>query len=151
MSSAYLKPDTCWQHHAAEARGMTCSGSARALFPTPAISFLSASGASAARRAAPPRRLLATVALVALIGTGCSNEPAVIGSSGAGDGPATTGSPDAELKEKLSELARCMRENGVEDFPDPGADGSIQYYGDSPDFTSAQERCRDILPEDGNG
>ena len=126
---------------------------------------------------APPRRLLAAIALVVLIGAGCSNAPAETGSGG-GEKPATQGSPStepdsnapgetggggdqnapagatpspAELQEKLPELARCMRENGVEDFPDPGADGSIQYYGGSPEFTSAQEKCRDILPGEGNG
>jgi hypothetical protein len=43
-----------------------------------------------------------------------------------------------------------MRKNGVEDFPDPGADGTIQYYGasDPQEFTSASEKCDDLLPPD---
>lgn len=43
-----------------------------------------------------------------------------------------------------------MRENGVEDFPDPGADWTIQYYGDTDlqEFTSASEKCDDLLPPD---
>jgi hypothetical protein len=43
-----------------------------------------------------------------------------------------------------------MRESGVEDFPDPGADGTVQYYGDADpvEFTSASEKCDDLLPED---
>jgi hypothetical protein len=43
-----------------------------------------------------------------------------------------------------------MRENGVEDFPDLGADGTIQYYGasDPQEFTSASEKCDDLLPPD---
>ena len=53
------------------------------------------------------------------------------------------------LKEKLSEFATCMRENGVDDFPDPNADGIIQFHGgtDTPEFKSARENCRVILPE----
>ncbi|MDT7654856.1 MAG: hypothetical protein QOI36_6262 [Pseudonocardiales bacterium] len=91
---------------------------------------------------APPRRLRAVIALVALIGAGCSNAPAETGSGG-GEKPATTGSPTgdggdqngpagaapspAELQELLKErreYAKCMRENGVEDFPDFDANGT---------------------------
>jgi hypothetical protein len=125
----------------------------------------------------PPRRLLAAVALVALIGTGCSNAPVETGSGG-GEKPGTQGGPSAEpnsnaaggtggggdqdapagatpdptelreLRERLPEFARCMRENGVEDFPDPGPDGIVQYDGDSdqPEFGSAAEKCDDLLP-----
>jgi hypothetical protein len=135
----------------------------------------SAPGAHAARHMAPPRRLLATVALVALIGAGCSNAPAGTGTGGGGN-PATTGSPSTEadsneagggdqnaaagaapdpaelreLQERLPAYARCMRENGVADFPDPGPDGTIQYQGDSdrPEFASAGEKCDDLRPED---
>ena len=88
-----------------------------------------------------PGRLLAVVALVALIGAGCANAPAESGSGG-DQNAVTEGSPN------LLEFAECMRENGVEDFPDPNDDGIIQYYGD-PDpaeFTSASERCDD--PDD---
>jgi hypothetical protein len=49
-----------------------------------------------------------------------------------------------------------MRENGVEDFPDPDANGHILYYGDDPDMESASEKCDDRQPgargrEPGNG
>jgi hypothetical protein len=122
---------------------------------------------------APPGRLLAAVALVALIGTGCANPPTGTGSGGGGN-PATTGSPSTEadsneagdgdqnatagaapdpaalreLQERLPAYAECMRENGVADFPDPGPDGTIQYQGDSdrPEFVSAGEKCDDLLP-----
>jgi hypothetical protein len=124
---------------------------------------------------APPGRLLAAVALVALIGTGCSNAPAATGGGG-GEKPATEGSPStetggdqnapaeatpspAELQELLKERresATCMRENGVEDFPDPDANGHILYYGDDPDMESAREKCDELQPGDrgrepGNG
>lgn len=102
---------------------------------------------------APPRRPLAAIALVALIGTSCSNAPGETGGGGdQNDPPGATPNPAElqELQKKLPEYATCMRENGVEDFPDPGADGIIQYYGD-PDpleFKSASEKCDDLLPED---
>ena len=109
---------------------------------------------------------MAAVALVALIGTACSNAPAGTGSGG-GEKAATTGSPTgdagdqnapagatpspAELQELLEERresARCMRENGVEDFPDPDANGYILYYGDDPDMKSASEKCDELQPGD---
>jgi hypothetical protein len=67
---------------------------------------------------APPGRLLAAVALVALIGTGCSNAPAETGSGGGGGGgggggdgggddenAATEAGPNPERKGRLSEFA----------------------------------------------
>jgi hypothetical protein len=115
---------------------------------------------------------MAAIALVALIGVGCANAPAENGSGG-GEKPATTGSPTggdqngpaeatpspAELQELLKERresAKCMRENGVEDFPDPDANGAILYYGDDPDMKSASEKCDTRPPEEreqnpGNG
>jgi hypothetical protein len=118
---------------------------------------------------APPRRLLAAIALVALIGAGCSNAPAETASGGT-ENPATQGSPSTEPdpnaaggtggggdqnaateggpipRENSLEFAECMRENGVEDFPDPDDAGIIQYYGEDPEFTSAQENCRHLRP-----
>jgi hypothetical protein len=108
---------------------------------------------------ASPRRLLAAVALAALIGTGCSNAYADTGSGGgdnAGDqNAAAEVTPSPERTEKRFELARCMRENGVEDFPDPDDNGVILYYGEDPEFRSAQEKCAHISPRpeghEGNG
>jgi len=109
---------------------------------------------------------MAAVALVALIGAGCSNAPAEtgIGIGGGGGGgenaagdqnAAAEATPNPEVKEERFELARCMRENGVEDFPDPDGAGIIQYHGEDPEFTSAREKCRHISPpaegQEGNG
>jgi hypothetical protein len=130
---------------------------------------------------APPRRLLAAIALVALIGAGCANAPAET-ASGGGAQPATAGSPSTVPdstaaagtggggdenaateggpipRENSLKFAECMRENGVEDFPDPDADGIIKYYGerDPQVFTAAQENCRHLRPrpegpDQGNG
>jgi hypothetical protein len=55
---------------------------------------------------------------------------------------------DPEQVEKVRQLARCMRENGVPNFPDPAADGSIQFNGatgfdpDNPTMRAALEKCR---------
>lgn len=48
------------------------------------------------------------------------------------------------------EFATCMRENGVEKFPDPDPNQpGIQItkeLADDPDFEAAQEACKDLLP-----
>jgi hypothetical protein len=122
-----------------------------------------ATGTPAVLRVAPSGRLVAAVALVALIGTGCSNTPAGTGSGGgeksAPAGGSSTGTGDdqsaaagatpspAELEERRKS-AKCMRENGVEDFPDPDANGHILYYGDDPDMESASEKCDELQPGD---
>lgn len=109
---------------------------------------------------APPGRLLAAAALIALISTGCSNTPAETGSGGGDPSTETGGDQNApagatpspaelqELLEERRESARCMRENGVEDFPDPDANGHILYYGDDPDMESASEKCDELQPGD---
>ncbi len=82
----------------------------------------------------PPRRLVTAIALVALIGAGCSNAPAGTGSGGSGgrNDPAEVGTNPAavrELQEKLPEYAECMRENGVGEFPDPDPSGELTIDG----------------------
>lgn len=53
-----------------------------------------------------------------------------------------------EQVEQVRKLARCMRDNGVPDFPDPGPDGAIELNGgagfdpDSPTVRAAMEKCR---------
>ncbi len=84
---------------------------------------------------------LAVLALVALIGAGCSNTPK--------DGSANSGQGQA-LK-----FSQCMRDNGVSEFPDPDASGEPTIDGvvngssinpDSPAWKQAIAACRDLQP-----
>jgi hypothetical protein len=54
-------------------------------------------------------------------------------------------SPDMALKEELArQFARCMREHGVENFPDPNPNGRTrvsQSVGDDPQYPQARETC----------
>ena len=61
---------------------------------------------------------------------------------------------DPEMLEMARKMAKCMRENGVPDFPDPQPNGSIQLdrgkLGTGPGepaFDKAQEKCSQFLPE----
>jgi hypothetical protein len=60
---------------------------------------------------------------------------------------------DPQRVEQLRRFARCMRENGLPSFPDPGPDGGIQMNSNDPDlnpqspkFQAAQKACAKYEP-----
>jgi hypothetical protein len=88
---------------------------------------------------------LAALAMVALIGVGCSDEPAENGSAG-------NTNADYENAVKFSE---CMRDNGVSEFPDPDASGELTIDGvlngssldaSSTTWKTAMGVCKDLEP-----
>ena len=94
-------------------------------------------------------RTLAALAMVALIGAGCSNESAEDGNTG----PA--GNTNATNQGKAAKFAECMRDNGVREFPDPDASGSLTIDAvvngtsldtDTPAWNGAIAACKDLQP-----
>jgi hypothetical protein len=90
-------------------------------------------------------RPLAALALVALIGAGCSNAP-----SANSAGNTTAANHDQAVK-----FAECMRTNGVSKFPDPDASGSFTIDGvvngssldpNSAAWQNAINACKDLEP-----
>lgn len=90
---------------------------------------------------------LAAMAMLALIGAGCSNAAAGAGSSG--------GNTTAATRVTAVKFAQCMRNNGVREFPDPNAAGDLTIdqiaNGSSLDtstaaFKQAISACRDLEP-----
>jgi hypothetical protein len=63
------------------------------------------------------------------------------------------GGPSAEDIERLRDFAKCMRENGVTDFPDPKSDGTSQIGPElgagpgDPVFDKAEKACEQYQPE----
>ncbi|NUR71380.1 MAG: hypothetical protein HOU81_11210 [Hamadaea sp.] len=59
------------------------------------------------------------------------------------------GKPDAEMQKKQLDFAKCMREHGVEKFPDPDPNqGGVRIDGsiaEDPDFPAAQKACDSIM------
>jgi hypothetical protein len=61
---------------------------------------------------------------------------------------------DAKALEQVRQMAKCMRENGVPDFPDPKADGRIELDGakmggvgpGDATFDAAQKKCEKLMP-----
>ncbi|MFF5207828.1 hypothetical protein [Streptosporangium sp. NPDC000396] len=97
-------------------------------------------------------RPLAVLAMVALIGAGCSNVSAENGNGG---------NKSATDRDKAVKFAECVRENGAREFPDPDASGKFAYgikLGSSLDPSSAAWKkaigaCKDLQPPGwmGNG
>lgn len=61
-----------------------------------------------------------------------------------------------ETVQNLVKFARCMRDNGVPDFPDPDANGNFPRDAEreahnDPQFQAAEEKCRKDLPQHGGG
>jgi hypothetical protein len=61
-----------------------------------------------------------------------------------------------ETVQNLVRFAQCMRENGVPNFPDPGADGKFPRSAeegahDDPQFQAASDKCKKDLPQHGGG
>jgi hypothetical protein len=88
---------------------------------------------------------LAALAIVAVIGAGCSNEPAENGAAGNA----------AASREQGVKFAQCMRDNGVSGFPDPDASGGLTIDGvlngssldpNAPVWTAAIGTCKDLQP-----
>ncbi|GAA3567718.1 hypothetical protein GCM10022419_055670 [Nonomuraea rosea] len=51
---------------------------------------------------------------------------------------------DPKMAENLRKLAQCMRDNGVESYPDPegGMMRITKEAGEDPDFKAAEEKCQ---------
>jgi hypothetical protein len=82
---------------------------------------------------------------MALIGAGCAN----------GSATDTGSATSATNREKGVRFADCMRENGVGEFPDPDASGSLTIDGvlngsslnpDTPAWQKAIAACKDLQP-----
>jgi hypothetical protein len=88
---------------------------------------------------------LAALALVALIGAGCSKDAAEAGDAG---------KTNADY-EKAVKFSECMRDNGVGEFPDPDESGRLTVDAvvngssidpNSPVWDAAIGACRDLQP-----
>src|SRR3954451_17220615 len=90
---------------------------------------------------------LAALALVALIGAGCSNGPAKAGTGGSTAG-STGAASSAPNRDQGVKFAECLRNNGVPDFPDPDAKGETAYgVSVTPAvFQKAVNACKDLEP-----
>jgi hypothetical protein len=97
------------------------------------------------------RLAAAGVVVVALLGGGA----ALALNRGDDDSTSSSDGDASSLEDAAFEFAECMRDNGLEDFPDPqvDADGGIDIGGsaaeqrDTEKFQAAQEACEHILED----
>jgi hypothetical protein len=96
-----------------------------------------------------PLTALALIAMVALTSACGSSAPAGTSSGG------SDGNHVAATAQKAVKFAKCMRSNGVSDFPDPGASGKFTLDGivngssldpNTPAFTQAISACKPLEP-----
>jgi hypothetical protein len=94
-------------------------------------------------------RPLAALAIVAVIGAGCSNASSENGTDSSG------GDTNATNREQAVKFAECMRDNGVSGFPDPDASGELTIDGvvngssldpSAPAWKEAIGACKDLQP-----
>jgi len=91
---------------------------------------------------AHPVVALALAVLIGLLCAGCgSNANADSGTTGSGDQKAAD-------RDQAVKFAACMRQNGVEDFPDPNAKGDFDYgVSVSPQaWQQALAACKELQP-----
>jgi hypothetical protein len=79
-----------------------------------------------------------------------------VGSAGSGSAASAGGAIKVAIgagsRKAALKFSRCMRANGVANFPDPGAGGSLQFGSGSgidprsPQFQAAMQKCRKDLP-----
>ncbi|HET6869734.1 MAG TPA: hypothetical protein VFH80_27725 [Solirubrobacteraceae bacterium] len=90
--------------------------------------------------------------LTVMVVAGCALL-AACGSTGQPSGTATGAASSAPGgADPLLKLARCMRAHGVTNFPDPSANGlqiPSSINPKSPAFRSAQQACKQFLPNQG--
>jgi hypothetical protein len=103
-------------------------------------------------------RLLAALAMFAVIGAGCSNAPAKSSTGGSTGSTGTSGgggNTSSDSREQAVKFAECMRDNGVREFPDPGASGELTIDGiangssldpSTAAFKQAISACKDLEP-----
>ena len=107
-------------------------------------------------------RPLAALAMVALLSAGCSNALAGPGTGRSGGNNTATAQTDssggnntAANRQQAVKFAECMRANGVRQFPDPDASGTLTIdqiaNGSSLDTSSAAFKqaiaaCKDLQP-----
>jgi hypothetical protein len=94
------------------------------------------------------RRITSAFAVLALAGL-----LGACGGKGGSDETPSGGGDDSAAQDATLEYAQCMRDHGVEDFPDPevGENGEYQLstpeVADQDEFQAADEECKPILDE----
>jgi hypothetical protein len=95
---------------------------------------------------------------IVLLATACSGGSAGAGVAGSASAPNASASPSGTLRDAQLDYARCMRDHGIADFPDPAPGGGTirikpgtggpgsDLDPSNPRFKSAGDACSSLLP-----
>jgi hypothetical protein len=91
---------------------------------------------------------------IVLVATACAGGPSGPGVAGQGSSSSPSASPSGDPRDAELAYAKCMREHGIADFPDPQPGGGIAVQAgpgsdldpDNPQFKAADEACKSLLP-----
>jgi hypothetical protein len=106
------------------------------------------------------RRLRRGLFVSALLGivplaTACAGGPSGPGVAGQGASSTPSASPSGDPRDVELAYAKCMREHGISDFPDPQPGGGIAIQAgppgsdldeNNPQFKAADDACKSLLP-----
>jgi hypothetical protein len=94
-------------------------------------------------------RIVSALLAVVLLATACAGGSNVPGVAGQGSSSTPAASPSGDPMDAALAYARCMREHGISDFPDPQPGGGPIQVGSSwgtPQFNAADDACKSLLP-----
>jgi hypothetical protein len=119
--------------------------------------YAGAGGSTGRRRWGRTMAGIAATAVILVSGCGSGSDNAGTGGSGTGgSGTGSTGGGGSGSSSESGTLAyaKCMRTEGIADFPDPNASGKLEINGNKLDTNSAQfkaahEKCKSMLPQGG--
>jgi hypothetical protein len=106
-------------------------------------------------RAARTAAAIIAAAALALLATACSGSPSSTGSGRASNAGGSANSPSTNSQKALA-FSRCVRANGVPNWPDPTSSGGIPKETDqqlgvsSSQLQAALNACQHLLPNTGN-
>jgi hypothetical protein len=91
---------------------------------------------------------------IVLLATACAGGPSGPGVAGQGASSTPSASPSGDPRAAELAYARCMREHGISDFPDPQPGGGLAIQvepgsdldPDNPQYKAADDACKSLLP-----
>jgi hypothetical protein len=91
---------------------------------------------------------------IVLLATACAGGPSGPGVAGQGASSSPSASPSGDPRDAELAYAKCMREHGISDFPDPQPGGGLAIQAgpgsdldqNNPQFKAADDACKALLP-----
>jgi hypothetical protein len=102
-----------------------------------------------------PGLIVSALLLMAVLATACAGGSNGPGVAGLGASSSSSASPSGDPGDGGLGYAKCMRDHGISDYPDPGASGGIPIRvepgsdmdPDNPQFKAAEQACKSLLPQ----